>query len=125
MNQNKGTENTEIHIALRKQIELYDRAIRIAEQSESESGLCESLPRIQDILDEISRVTLPAEFIRAHRTARGVGDSIAQLQTKVKRMLSLVDSAEEKFQTARDRLLPQLNEELTARRMLEAYGGQA
>ena len=111
---------------LSQQTSLYDRAITIAETLDTPASSALQLGELQQVLDQIAGFGTSAEQMQSlqENERPAVRQQASVLQTKIEKLLGLIQTAEDQFRSAKNQLLPQVKQEVNARKMLNAYGGQ-
>ncbi|MFK7819617.1 MAG: hypothetical protein AB8G99_12935 [Planctomycetaceae bacterium] len=112
--------------ALTQQTDLYDRAINIAETIDTPASSAMQLDELQQVLDQIAAFGTSAEQMQAlqENERPAIRQQASLLQTRIEKLLGLIQNAEDRFRSAKSQLLPQVKQEVNARKMLDAYGGQ-
>ena len=115
-----------------KQSLLYDRAIDIANRIHagpaSAAAASTGLIDLQQALDEVAKWGGPVNEAQQRWEALGVsaGQQLKQatetLRCRVEQLLLLINQAESRFQAAREQLRPRVDMQVTAKRMVDAYG---
>jgi hypothetical protein len=121
-----NSKPTELGDALNAQADLYDKAIQIAKVLETDANSSLQLADLQAVLDDIAAYGTSADDMQALSQDKRpvVRQQASVLQKKIETLLALIRSAEDRFREAKAKLLPQVQQEVTARKMLDAYGGQ-
>lgn len=117
--------------AYEQQSRLYERAISIAQRLDNESpSLAEANPHLLELRATLAEIEKTEPVVQEARTkvmdqprSAELEDVTKKLCTHIEQLLTLVNAAELRFRHARERLLPNVGVEITARRMVDAYKG--
>jgi len=111
---------------------LYDRAIGIANRIQagpaSAAEASTDLIDLQRALDEVAKCGPPVTEAQERWESLGVSAgpqlklATQTLRSRIEQLLMLINQAESRFQAAREQLQPQVDMQVTARRMVDAYG---
>lgn len=122
-----SSRDTSLAARLERQAELYDEVSKLigglSDRLQQEGETTQLLQQIAEYLGQAASLTADTSQISADSLTSIERRAATNVRLKLEGLMTQIQNTEALAAAARDRLLPQLNDQTKRRRMLNAYSG--